>query len=105
MNSASPPARPRVILHVGSPKTGTTFLQNVLWAQKERAAEQGVLLPLERFADHYLASLDARDLAERPEHPPRAVGSWQRLVDEASSWDGTVLVSHELLAAATAEQA
>jgi hypothetical protein len=104
MNRASPP-RPRVVLHVGSPKTGTTFLQNVLWAHKARAAEQGLLLPLERFSDHYLASLDARGLAGRPEHPPRAVGSWQRLVDETASWPGTVLVSHELLAAATPGEA
>lgn len=105
MNRAPLPTSPRVILHVGSPKTGTTFLQNVLWTQRPVAREQGLLLPLERFADHYLASLDVRGVAGRPEHPPHAVGSWQRLVDQAAEWDGTVLVSHELLAAATAEQA
>jgi hypothetical protein len=100
----TPRAR-RVFLHVGSPKTGTTFLQNVLWSQRERACEQGLLLPLDRFADHYLASLDLRGLSDRPEHPPRAVGIWDRLVSEASRWSGTVLVSHELFAASTREQA
>jgi hypothetical protein len=104
--SSGPPAGPRrVFLHVGSPKTGTTFLQEVLWAHKEQAARQGLLLPLERFGDHYLASLDVRGLAGRPEHPPRAEGIWDRLVDEAGAWSGTVLVSHELFASATAEQA
>jgi len=95
----------RVFLHVGSPKTGTTFLQQVLWSQRQRAQEQGLLLPLERFADHFLASLDVRGLADRPEHPERAVGIWQQVVEEAEAWPGTVLVSHELFAAATAEQA
>ena len=100
-----PPAAPRrVFLHVGSPKTGTTFLQEVLWSHKEQAAEQGLLLPGERFADHYLASLDVRDVASRPEHPPRAQGMWDNLVEESLGWSGTVLVSHELFASATKEQ-
>ena len=95
----------RVFLHVGSPKTGTTFLQNVLWSQRQKAAEQGVLLPLQRFGDHYLASLDVRGLSGRKEHPARALGIWDRLVKEARAWPGTTLVSHELFASATAEQA
>ncbi len=104
--TSGPPAGPRrVFLHVGSPKTGTTFLQEVLWAHKEQAAEQGLLLPLERFNDHYLASLDLRGVAGRPEHPSRAVGSWDALVAEARRWSGNVLVSHELFASASAAQA
>lgn len=94
----------RILLHVGSPKTGTTFLQQVLWSQRDLAREQGLLLPSDSFSDHYLASLDVRDLAHRPEHPPRAVGMWQRMAAEAVSWPGDVLISHELLAAATGEQ-
>ena len=99
------PGERRVFLHVGSPKTGTTFLQAVLWSQREKAAEQGLLLPLERFFDHYLASLDLRGLSDRPEHPPRAVGMWDRLVEASASWPGSVLISHELFAAATPAQA
>lgn len=95
----------RVVLHVGSPKTGTTFLQNVLWSQRAIAREQGLLLPMERFNDHYLASLDLRGLSRRPIHPPRAIGMWDRIVGEVADWSGTALVSHELFAAATAEQA
>jgi hypothetical protein len=90
---------------VGSPKTGTTYLQNILWAGKETARAQGLLLPQDRFADHYLATLDVRELATRPEHPPRAVGIWQRIVDEVEGWRGDALVSHELFAGATREQA
>ena len=95
---------PRVFLHVGSPKTGTTFLQQVLWSQRALAAEQGVYLPLASFNDHYLASLDLRGLAGPP-HPRRSVGMWEGLVADSAGWPGTVLVSHELLAAANAAQA
>lgn len=97
--------RPRVFLHVGSPKTGTTFLQDVLWSQRERAGEQGLLLPGERFNDHFLATLDVRGLADDPVYPERARGMWDRLAAEALAWDGTVLISHELFAGATDEQA
>lgn len=99
-----PGGTPRVFLHVGSPKTGTTFLQEVLWSQRERAEQQGVRLPLRRFNDHYLASLDLRGLAGPP-HPPESRGMWGRLVEDAAGWSGTTLVSHELFAAADAAQA
>jgi polyhydroxyalkanoate synthesis regulator phasin len=95
----------RAYLHVGSPKTGTTFLQQVLWAQRDVARVQGLLLPLTRVTDHYYASLDVREVADEPHRPDEASGAWGRLVEEAKSWGGDVLVSHELFAPATAEQA
>jgi hypothetical protein len=95
----------RVFLHVGSPKTGTTFLQHVLWSQREAAHAQGLLLPLDSFFDHYLASLDVRGLSARHQHPSRAVGIWDRLAEEVADWPDTALVSHELFAAASAEEA
>ncbi|HEY0773523.1 MAG TPA: hypothetical protein VGD51_05530, partial [Nocardioidaceae bacterium] len=95
----------RVYLHVGSPKTGTTFLQEVLWSQKELAKEQGLLLPLEAFFDHYLATLAVRDIEPQPQDAERAAGVWGRIVEASHEWDGDVLVSHELFAPATAEQA
>ena len=98
-------ARPQVFLHVGSPKTGTTFLQDVLWTQRRTAREQGLLLPGRRFHDHFLATLDVRGLADAPGYPAEAKGTWARLVEQSLAWDGTVLISHELFAGATAEQA
>ena len=103
MTDAAPEPN-RILLHVGSPKTGTTFLQQVLWSQRAAAAEQGLLLPGERFFHHYLASLDVRGLSSRPEHPEEAKGIWPRLVAEAEAWPGTVLISHELFASARADQ-
>ena len=102
---AAADGRNRIFLHVGSPKTGTTFLQQVLWSQQKLAERQGLLLPLNSFFEHFLASLDVRDLETRPEHPARAVGIWQKAVEEALAWRGNALISHELFASATAEQA
>jgi len=95
----------QIYVHVGSPKTGTTFLQQVLWSQRDVARDQGLLLPGGSFNDHFLATLDVRGLAHRPEHPPRAVGMWGRLLRQAEGWDGPSLISHELFAGASAEQA
>ncbi len=95
----------RVFLHVGSPKTGTTFLQDVLWSQRDVARQQGLLLPLDAFFDHYLATLEVRDIEPQPADVERATGVWGRIVDAAHSWDGDVLISHELFAPATAAQA
>ena len=95
----------RIFLHVGSPKTGTTFLQQVLWSQREMAQEQGLMLPLTSFNDHYLGTLDVRGLADSDDAPRRAAGMWKRLASEAEAWDGNVLISHELFAGATPEQA
>jgi hypothetical protein len=95
----------RILLHVGSPKTGTTFLQQVLWSQRELALAQGLLLPSASFHDHYLATVDVRERTAKPDAPPRAVGMWGRLVEEGRRWSGNVLISHELFAGTTAAQA
>ena len=95
----------RVFLHVGSPKTGTTFLQNVMWSGRQVALDHGLLLPLGTFHDHFLASVDLREQSMYEQFPPRAIGIWERLAEEARAWKGDVLVSHELFAGATAEQA
>ena len=85
----------RVFLHIGSPKTGTTFLQQVCWSQRDVVSRQGVLLPGRAFNDHFLASADLRG---RHEDVPPSVGAWARLVEEISAWEGDALISHELFA-------
>jgi hypothetical protein len=95
----------RIFLHVGSPKTGTTFLQEVLWSQRELAKQQGLLLPLEAFFDHYLATLEVREIEPQPQDVERATRVWGRIVEASRAWEGDVLISHELFAPATAVQA
>ncbi len=36
---------PSLTFHIGTPKTGTTFLQSVLFANRELLAEQGIIYP------------------------------------------------------------
>jgi hypothetical protein len=95
----------RALLHVGSPKTGTTFLQAVLWQARDQLREAGILLPGRSIHQHFQASLEVRGTPERARYPELIEGAWQRLLDSAGSWDGDLLISHELFASAPAEGA
>ena len=95
----------RVFLHVGTTKSGTTFLQRVLWSHRTELLERGVLLPGTGGPDHYAAALDVREEPFRLADPDVVPGAWGRLVDQIRVWSGDALVSHELWAPATAEQA
>ena len=95
----------RVLLHIGLPKTGTTYLQQVVWANRDRLAADGVLLPGFGHREHLWAALD---LQERPRLAKRhqdAPGSWDRLVGQAARQSRDVLLTHEFFCGATAEQA
>ena len=96
----------RVFLHVGTPKTGTTFLQSVLWANKEILQGQGLLLPLQSVSDHFQLSVIGRQagaqLSTMPEHGHT---SWQRMLDEVDGWSGDALISHELFSMCSARRA
>ena len=46
----------RVYLHVGLPKTATTYLQTILWANRDVLEEQGVRLPGHSRRAHLWAS-------------------------------------------------
>lgn len=90
---------------MGSPKTGTTFLQQLLWSQREVALAQGLLLPLEGVGQHFMACLDLRDSPHLAGEPAKVRGTWAALVDAVAAHPGDVLVSHEAFAMATDEQA
>ncbi len=89
-----------VYLHVGAPKTGTTFLQDVMWHHRDALAESGVLFARRRYSDHFLASVDLRDVADEP---AQAAGSWDGVVADTRSWPGPSIISHELFASARPE--
>ena len=90
----------KVLVHVGAPKTGTSFVQDLLFQNKEQLAEMGVLYPADRFDAHFLAALDLMELPWGGlEH--QAVGAWDRLATEVRAWTGTVIISHEILATAS----
>ncbi len=96
----------RVHLHVGAPKSGTTYLQGVLDLNRDRLARAGVLVVGERHLDRVHAGLVVRDDPRVAGLPERGRLAWQRLVGQIREWDGeTAVLSYELLSAASAEQA
>jgi hypothetical protein len=98
--------RPVVYLHVGEPKSGTTFVQQVMWGNRDELARQGVVLPGAHAQDHFRANQDLREAAQAADDPTGShVGEWDLLVKQALLADNAAVISHELLAAATAEQA
>jgi hypothetical protein len=93
----------RVLLHVGTPKTGTSYLQDVLFRNRPVLADAGILYPAERFDEHFLAALDLMRLPWGGLET-EALGAWDRLAGLVRDWDGTAVVSHEILANASRAQ-
>ncbi|GAA5114928.1 hypothetical protein GCM10023339_21110 [Alloalcanivorax gelatiniphagus] len=100
-----PGAVRRVFLHIGLPKTGTTYLQQVVWANRDRLRAAGVLVPGFGHREHLWAALDLQERPRLAKRHPDAPGAWQRLVDEAAAQADDVLITHEFLCGASAEQA
>lgn len=102
--TSRPRSAARVFLHVGEPKTGTTFLQQVMWRNRDRLAAAGVVLPGHHPQDHFRATLDLRGLHKKPNDPAGTwQGEWDVLAAQARGAD-TAVVSHELFAAADRDQ-
>ncbi|PUA82990.1 hypothetical protein [Nocardioides currus] len=98
----------RVYLHIGAPKTGTTYLQDRLMLNSSTLAGHGVHFPTKnRLVDadlfHFRAALDLidQDWGGRPGH---AEGAWDTMVRRVRRADGTVVISHEILAPAKPEK-
>lgn len=96
--------RNRVYVHVGAPKTGTTYLQDRLALNRRSLAEHDVHYPTPSpVADpstfQFRAALDllGHDWGGDPGH---AAGSWDRFVRLARRRTGSVILTHEILATA-----
>ncbi len=95
----------RVFLHIGLPKTGTSYLQSILWSHRDELRSAGVLLPGRERRDHLWASLVVREDANVGRRHPRAPEAWDVLRREIRDWSGDALISHEFFCSATTEQA
>jgi hypothetical protein len=96
---------PRVYLHIGEPKTGTTYLQHNMWVNRPLLASQGVLLPGYGQRDHYRASRDLRNAPREPSDPePSWKGDWDVLIRQALHAPKAALISDEILAACNPPQ-
>jgi hypothetical protein len=93
-----------VHLHIGAPKTGTTYLQHRLARNTRTLAKHDVYVPTrsplvspELFQFRAALDLLGQDWGGPPGH---ADGAWSQLVRRIRSKSGTSIVSHEILAPA-----
>jgi hypothetical protein len=98
MIDRGPSDRPTVYLHIGAPKTGTTYLQNVLHANRPALRSAGLLYPGTQHA-HFWASQDLRGARFHGATDAHVPGAWSRLVKEVARWPARSLIDHESLAA------
>ncbi len=89
----------RVFLHVGLPKSGTTYLQAVLAANKDKLErEAGLLYPGRSWSDQVRAVRDVRQMSLRHERRRAAArGAWDRLAAEINAFPGDAVISMEWL--------
>lgn len=96
----------RVVLHVGVPKSGTTFLQRALWSNRKALRELGISLPGTRQREMFLAAVEVREGYRFWGYAPEEIdGTWAVMCKHARDHPGTTIMSHELLGGATEEQA
>ena len=92
---------PKIILHIGEPKTGTTFLQHLIWRNRAELAAQGVVLPGHHLQDHFRAAQDLHEVPFNRSDPTGTWrGEWDVLAAEAKLAPRAAVLSHELFAAA-----
>ncbi len=93
--------KPRLILHIGSHKTGTTGIQRFCGANRDILRQQGVLYPsyeLVQDKEHYAHHGLAHGLAgQDPNWPVEKVRHFLKLVAGQCPEDGQVLLSAEPL--------
>jgi hypothetical protein len=85
-----------VYLHIGVPKTGTTYLQGVLFGNREALAKRGLLVAAHSRGDHFKAVIDIRGGQFIGHDIAGAEGMWQRVAGMAVDWPGRSVISHEL---------
>jgi len=97
-----------VYVHVGAPKTGTTYLQDRLGRNARSLSAHEIHVPsrsplVSTGMFHFRAALDllGQDWGGPTGH---AAGSWDVMVRRVRRLSGTVIISHEILANATRQQ-
>lgn len=76
-------------LHIGAFKTGTTYIQAVLWENRDVLREEGVFWPGETRQDQIAAGRSLRGGQSRDSD------SWMKVARQMSQWQGPSLFSME----------
>lgn len=95
----------RVVLHVGLPKSGTTYLQGLLASSRDRLRAAGILYPFLRPGAMFHGAVEVRGSHDKFGLSAADVaGTWEALCERARQHGGTTIISHEVLAGANPEQ-
>lgn len=100
-NLARPAERPVVFFHIGGHKTGTSYLQNVLWRNRADLRRDGMLYPGRYRASHIWANFDLRETGFYDYRAPQVEGAWGRLIREIRHWHGPAIISQEMFSLAS----
>jgi hypothetical protein len=93
-------------IHVGVPKSGTTFLQAALATLRPALRSSGVLYPRVGPESMFRAAVDIRGNPQSWGRDSSDVdGTWDALCRKARDFNGRTVISHELLAGAPEWQA
>lgn len=90
----------KVLIHVGAPKTGTSFVQDLLFTHRDALRAEGILYAADRFDAHFLAALDLMELPWGGLEQ-EAIGRWDALAAQVRDFDGVAIISHEILGRAS----
>src|SRR3954465_6228948 len=93
----------KVTLHVGAPKTGTTYLQDRLALNRTELARHRVHYPLGVHASQFRPALDLVGLSWGG-IGAEVGGEGDKMMRRVRKLDGTVIISHEILASARPQQ-
>lgn len=102
---SAPAVRRSVYLHIGVPKSGTTFVRATLKQNRTALHEAGFLYPDGGEERMFRAALDVRGNHKSwGRRRSEVEGTWDGLCHKARRHEGTTIIGHELLAAASARQ-
>ena len=85
----------RVVLHVGAMKSGTSYVQSLLFTNKDALAARGILVPGRTHGQQVLAVREG--LGHETVSNAGSSGGWDRLVEEVEAYAGTAVISTEYL--------
>ncbi|MEO6511813.1 MAG: hypothetical protein ABIO16_12525 [Nocardioides sp.] len=93
------------MLHVGLPKTGTTYLQELLAHHRDELRGAGVLYPFVKPQAMFLGAVEVRGSREKFGLTEADVaGTWAALCERALAHDGVSVISHEILGGAEPDE-
>ncbi len=96
----------RAYVHVGTAKSGTSYLQDLWWRHRDELCTRGLLLPGRSRRDHFTAAALVKGMTAVVDGlGERDRGVWDRAVEETRAWAGDVLISNEHFADSPPEAA